>query len=339
MLPTIAWVKGTVKMIDQRRLPTREVYITCRQYQGVAHAIRTMVIRGAPAIGVAAAYGVALAARQAIRSRHLAFVERAIARLAQTRPTAVNLFWALDRMRRVLAHNLDRGRNPGSVADALLKEARAIERGDLAMNRCLARLGARLLKSGWNVLTYCNTGGLATAGVGTAFGILEEAHRQGKRIHVFPCETRPVLQGLRLTTWELARAKVPFTLITDNMAGALMAQGRIHAIVVGADRIAANGDVANKIGTYTLATLARAHHVPFYVAAPWSTIDGGVRSGASIPIEERGAEELFKFYLPRVRPPHVSVLNPAFDITPARLVSAIITDRGIHRPPYKFSKK
>ncbi len=337
MLPTIGWVHGAVKLIDQRQLPAREVYLTCRTYHAVARAIRVMAIRGAPAIGVAAAYGMVLAGRVARRGPGgvRASLGRASLALAGTRPTAVNLAWALGRMRRVWSAELP----PRDLERALLAEARAIEREDLAMNRALCRFGAALIKARWNVLTYCNTGGLATAGIGTALGILKESHRQGKRIHTYVCETRPALQGLRLTTWELQRARMPCTVLTDNMAGALMAGGKVDAVVVGADRIAANGDVANKIGTYTLAVLAHHHRIPFYVAAPSSTVDGRLASGKAIPIEHRASAEVFACVRRRYRPLAVHAMHPAFDVTPARYISAIVTDRGVARPPFRFSDR
>ena len=339
MLPTIAWLNNTVKLIDQRLLPTREKYLTCRTVEEVAKAIETMAIRGAPAIGVAAAYGTALGARTIKAASWPAFskkLEAVTARLAKTRPTAVNLFWALNRMTACMKRCEPEWR---TAPEALLAEARQIEREDLEMNRQLSKYGATLIPQNGQVITYCNTGGLATAGVGTALGALKEAHDQGKRLHVFACETRPVLQGMRLTAWELARARIPFTLISDNMAGSLMRQGRVNCVIVGADRITANGDAANKIGTYSLAVLAQYHGIPFYVAASTSTIDHAMPSGHHIVIEERPADELFKFYLPQYRPRRVAVHNPSFDVTPHDLITGIVTEAGVHRPPYNFSSQ
>jgi methylthioribose-1-phosphate isomerase len=300
----------------------------------VADAIRDMAIRGAPAIGVAAAFGVALGVRaSAARGEALrAELERITSTLAATRPTAVNLFWALARMRR----RFDREEEP-RVREALLEEARAIEAEDLAACRRMGDLGAALLPEGVRLLTHCNAGALATAGYGTALGVIRSAARQGKVKNVFADETRPYLQGARLTAWELTREGIPTTLIADSMAGALMARGEVDAVVVGADRIAANGDVANKIGTYTLAVLARENGLPFYVAAPLSTVDLGTASGDAITIEERAPEEVTHHGGRRLAPAGVAVRNPAFDVTPARYVTAIVTERGVARAPYAES--
>ncbi len=320
-------------MIDQRRLPREEVYLRCREAGAVAAAIRDMAIRGAPAIGVAAAMGLALSVRAAASGpeRRAAF-ERAAQELAATRPTAVNLFWAIARMRERLESQP--AAEEDGLATALLLEALAIEREDLEACRHMGDLGAALLPERARVLTHCNAGALATAGYGTALGVIRSAAREGRLEHVFADETRPFLQGARLTAWELAKDGIPTTLITDGMAGHFMAKGEVNAVVVGADRIAANGDVANKIGTYSVAILAHEHHLPFFVAAPCSTIDLATASGESIPIEERAAEEVARFASVPVAPEGVAVRNPAFDVTPARYVTAIVCERGVARPPY-----
>ena len=324
MKPTVWWQDDHVVMIDQRRLPAEEVYVECRRHREVADAIRTMVIRGAPAIGVAAAFGVVLGAREG------AAFDDAAAVLAATRPTAVNLFWALERMRRrFVSTPPDR-----NVAGALLEEALAIEAEDVAACRRIGDLGAALLPARTRLLTHCNAGALATAGYGTALGVVRSAARDGKIVQVYADETRPYLQGARLTAWELMRDQIPTTLIADNMAGHLIARGEIDAVVVGADRIAANGDVANKIGTYTVAVLARENGIPFYVAAPVSTIDLATATGADIPIEERSADEVTTHGGTRLAPAGVGVRNPAFDVTPHRYVSAIICERGVVRAPF-----
>ena len=321
MVPTVEWQDGEVVLIDQRRLPAEQVMIRCRDHSQVAAAIRDMAIRGAPAIGVAAALGIALGVRSttaegpALRAEF----DRICEELAATRPTAVNLFWAIARMR---------GRQ------ALLDEARALQAEDLAACRRMGDIGAELIPSRARLLTHCNAGALATAGYGTALGVIRSAARQGKVANVFADETRPYLQGARLTAWELAQDGIATTLIADSMAGHLMARGEVDAVIVGADRIAANGDVANKIGTYTVAVLARENNLPFYVAAPVSTIDLATPSGSAIPIEERGAEEVTHHGGRRMAPEGVAVRNPAFDVTPHRYVSAIITEEGIARAPY-----
>lgn len=334
MVETIQWTQDGVVMIDQRRLPREEVYITCRTYQEVADAIRSMVIRGAPAIGVAAAMGVALGMLHADSDPDVAF-ERITQTLAGTRPTAVNLFWALERMRRL--YQRVRGQPITLVRQALIAEAEAIKQEDIAINRAIGRHGAPLVPDGKAVLTHCNAGALATAGYGTALGVIRAAVAAGKRIEVFADETRPFLQGARLTAWELLRDGIPTTLITDNMAGHFLKSGRIGCVIVGADRIAANGDVANKIGTYSLAVLARENGVPFYVAAPTSTLDLTLASGEQIPIEQRPPEEVTHVFGVRVAPEGVRVENPAFDVTPHRYVTAIITERGVALPPYRES--
>jgi methylthioribose-1-phosphate isomerase len=323
MLETIQWTPEGVVMIDQRRLPREEVFVTCTTYQQVAEAIRNMTIRGAPAIGVAAAMGVALGAIEG------ADFETVCATLAATRPTAVNLFWAIDRMRRV--------RN-GSV-QRLIDEAIQIRLEDIAICQAIGRHGADLVPDNKTVLTHCNAGALATAGYGTALGVIRSAIAQGKHIDVLADETRPFLQGARLTAWELQHDGIPVKLITDNMAGHFLHSGRIGCVVVGADRIASNGDVANKIGTYSLAVLAKENGVPFYVAAPISTLDLTLKSGDEIPIERRADSEVTHVFGVHVAPENIEVENPAFDVTPARYVTAIITERGIARAPYEESLK
>jgi len=333
MVETIQWTDSGVVMIDQTRLPRDQVFVTCRDYREVAAAIKTMVIRGAPAIGVAAAMGVALGA---LRSSDLAADFDIICdALANTRPTAVNLFWAIDRMKRVYA--AANGQPLDEIRRRLVAEALLIKAEDIEINRAIGRNGAPLVPDGKSVLTHCNAGALATAGYGTALGVIRAAVEAGKKLDVFAGETRPFLQGARLTAWELAQDGIPTTLITDNMAGYFLATGRIGCVVVGADRIAGNGDVANKIGTYSLAVLARENGVPFYVAAPISTLDLTLASGAQIPIEERPAEEVTHVYGVRMAPAGVRVANPAFDVTPHRYVTAIITERGVARPPFETS--
>ncbi len=312
----IRWRGDSLDLLDQRRLPGEVVYLTCRTAAEVADAIRDMAVRGAPAIGVSAAYGIALASLQGED------VAAAAALLRATRPTAVNLAWAIDRML--------------AVSD-YVTEAQRIFDEDVAANRRIGRFGAELLGGEATVLTHCNAGALATAGYGTALGVVRAAVESGKRIAVFADETRPYLQGARLTAWELQQEGIDVTLITDNMAGHFFQQGRFDAVVVGADRIAANGDTANKIGTYTVAVLAHAHGVPFYVAAPWSTVDLACPSGAAIPIEERSAKEVTEMFGRSIAPEGVAVRHPAFDVTPARLITAIITDRGVFRAPYELS--
>ena len=334
MVSTVAWDDGAVVMIDQRRLPGEQVFVRCRQPREVAEAIRNMTIRGAPAIGVAAAFGLALAARgsKARGAALAAEFERACGELAHTRPTAVNLFWAIDRMRRRFqaAAEMD----GAALRQALLDEALAIQAEDLAACRRMGDLGAELLPQEARVLTHCNAGALATAGYGTALGVVRSAARLGKIKNVFADETRPYLQGARLTAWELMQDGIPTTLIADNMAGHLMARGEVNAVVVGADRIAANGDVANKIGTYSVAILAKEHGIPFYVAAPVSTIDPSTPDGSKIPIEERSPDEVTHHGGRRLAPEGVAVRNPAFDVTPHRYVTAIVCERGVARAPY-----
>lgn len=333
---TIEWKNDQLVLIDQRVLPQEERYLEYSDYRKVAIAIKDMVIRGAPAIGVTAAFGVALAARES-QAENFTDLERDIETacdvLFSTRPTAVNLKWGLERMKLVLvAHN----KLPvATLKERLLQEARDILNEDIAINKKIGEYGATLLENEQTVLTHCNAGALATAGHGTALGVIYSAAEQGKKISVFADETRPFLQGARLTTWELTKNNIPVTLITDNMAGHFMQKGQIKCVIVGADRIAANGDVANKIGTYSVAILAKEHNIPFYVAAPLSTIDPKTPSGEQIPIEERNPEEVTNFYRQAVAPQGIQVRNPAFDVTPNELVTAIVTERGILRKPYE----
>ena len=332
MVETIQWTDDGVVMIDQTRLPVEEIYVTCRTYEEVAEAIVTMVIRGAPAIGVAAAMGVALGVGKAEEPDLDAQFARICDTLAGTRPTAVNLFWAIDRMKKLYATL--RGRPLAEIRARLAQEARLVREEDIAINRAIGRHGAPLVPDGKTVLTHCNAGALATAGYGTALGVIRAAREAGKQIDVFADETRPFLQGARLTVWELMQDGIPATLITDNMAGHFLKSGRIGCVVVGADRIAANGDVANKIGTYSVAVLARENGVPFFVAAPISTLDLTLASGDEIPIEQRSASEVTHVFGQRVAPEGVAVQNPAFDVTPNRYVTAIVTENGVARAPY-----
>ena len=337
MLPTIAWRGHSVIMIDQRKLPAQEIYVRCRTYIQVAQAIEKMVIRGAPAIGIAAAYGLVLGvlAMRAETARSLeADFERVYRRLERTRPTARNLFWALERMR--AAYEANRGAGLRAMKRALLEEARTIEREDVETNRAIGAHGRDVVADGATVLTHCNAGALATAGYGTALGVVRAAVEQGKKVRVVADETRPFLQGARLTVWELRRDGIPVVLITDNMAGWMMRRGEISVVIVGADRIARNGDTANKIGTYSVAVLARENGVPFYVAAPMSTVDASLADGSAIPIEERKPEEVREAGGRLVTLPDVEVRNPAFDVTPARYIAGIITERGLFRPPFSF---
>jgi methylthioribose-1-phosphate isomerase len=338
MLPTIDWTDDTVVMIDQRKLPRQEIYVHCRTAPEVARAIKTMVIRGAPAIGVAAAMGVALGARvsKATGTAKLAVEFNKICELmAGTRPTAVNLFWAIDRMKRAFAESAQSGASVDEITARLESEARIIHDEDVASCRAIGAHGATLVRDGARILTHCNAGALATAGYGTALGVIRAAVEAGKKVSVYADETRPFLQGARLTAWELTRDGIDTTVITDSMAGWLMRQGLIDLVVLGADRIAANGDVANKVGTYTVAVLANAHKLPFYAAAPWSTVDLATPEGSRITIEERPAREVTHVGPTRLAPEGAKVRNPAFDVTPHELVTAIVTDRGIFRPPYE----
>jgi methylthioribose-1-phosphate isomerase len=330
---TLRWIRDRLELLDQRVLPMQVTYVGCDSADEVAHAIATMVVRGAPAIGCAAAYGVALEARRLTQLSRAVFDERlaqAVERLARSRPTAVNLRWALDRM--LARAEREAGAAPEAVAAALLEEAHAIAAEDIRVNRTLGALGAALIPDGARVLTHCNAGALATAGHGTALGVIRSAVEAGKRISVIADETRPFLQGARLTAWELMRDGIPVTLAADVSAGFLLSRGEVDAVIVGADRVAANGDTANKVGTYPLSVLAQRHRVPFYVACPVSTIDLTISSGAGIPIEERGAEEVTGFREMRWAPEGVAVRNPSFDVTPAELITALITERGVVKP-------
>ncbi len=334
MIRTVEWRNGTVVMIDQRLLPTQEVYRVYRDYREVARAIKDMVIRGAPAIGVAAALGIAMGVQRTRTNPGRSF-EHMCKTFAATRPTAVNLFWAIERMRRAFAGL--RHASPAEIRKGMLQEALAIHREDIAANRALGKHGATLIPAGAHIMTHCNAGALATAGYGTALGVIRAAHEAGKQISVLATETRPFLQGARLTAWELKKEHIPATLITDGMAGHFMRAGAISCIVVGADRIAANGDTANKIGTYTHAVVAKRHGIPFFVAAPISTVDLACRDGAAIPIETRDPREVTHIGERQIAPSGITVANPAFDVTPHELITAIITERGIARPPYRAS--
>lgn len=334
---TVCWEDGVVRMIDQRVLPDRFEVLTLRDYREVADGIRTMAVRGAPAIGVSAALGLALAARQALQGPGDAFrptLREAAQVLRGTRPTAVNLFWAIDRVMRVAEEH---AQDPRAAADAVLAEALEMQDEDVRANRAMGAFGAELLPDGGNILTHCNTGSLAAVYYGTALGVIRAAHEAGKKIHVWVDETRPRLQGMKLTAWECRELGIPATIISDNMAASLMRKGRVDAAIVGADRIAANGDTANKIGTYGAAVLAKAHGIPFYVAAPLSTVDFSLEHGDLIPIEERSDEEVTHASGVRLAPEGVPVYNPAFDVTPAEYVTAIVTERGVARPPFRES--
>jgi methylthioribose-1-phosphate isomerase len=340
MLPTIDWQGDVVVMVDQRKLPSQELYVRCRTAQDVAKAIRTMVVRGAPAIGVAAAMGLALGMKRSTAKGTRQFAvefQKTCDLMAGTRPTAVNLFWAIDRMKRAFAEGAQAGESTEEIAARLEREARAIHDEDVASCRKMGGFGAAVVPDGARVLTHCNAGALATAGYGSALGVVRAAVEQGKRIAVFADETRPFLQGSRLTAWELMRDGIHTTVITESMAGPLMRAGEIDLVVVGADRIAANGDTANKIGTYTVAVLAHEHKVPFYVAAPLSTIDLATPDGDRIPIEERDQREVTHLGSSRLTPVGVNIRNPAFDVTPHRYITGIITERGIFRPPFSES--
>jgi len=333
---TLRWTSDSLELIDQRRLPARIEYVECRSAAEVAQSIRDIVVRGAPAIGCAAAFGVALEARRAAglpRAQFEKSLRAAHEILAASRPTAVNLFWALKRMNGCAERTA--ALTCADAAAALVEEAVAIFQEDIAANIAMGRAGAELVPDGARIMTHCNAGALATAGHGTALGVIRSARDAGKRVSVIANETRPFLQGARLTAWEMVQERIPVTLITDNMAGHVMQRGMVDLVIVGADRIAANGDVANKIGTYTLAVLAARHGIPFYVAAPLSTIDTGIETGATIPIEERSAGEVTGYGGITWAPLGVGVLNPAFDVTPAALITALITERGIVRAPDK----
>jgi methylthioribose-1-phosphate isomerase len=335
MIKTLEWTDAGVRFIDQTKLPTEETYVTCKNYEEVADAIRTMIVRGAPAIGVAAAMGVALGTLQS-PAKSLPELEREFDTicnvLAGTRPTAVNLFWAIRRMRDKFEQL--RSQPVATIQQELVAEAQRMLVEDIAANEAMGKHGAALMPSSGGVLTHCNAGALATAGYGTALGVIRAAVAAGKQIQVFADETRPFLQGSRLTAWELMKDGIPTTLIADNMAGAMMRLGKIDAVIVGADRIAANGDVANKIGTYTVAVLAKEHGIPFYVAAPISTVDLNTTDGSKIPIEQRASTEMTHLAGKQIAPDTVRVENPAFDVTPNKYVTAIITERGVARAPY-----
>jgi len=332
---TVEWRSGAVVMLDQRLLPTREVYRVYRDYHEVIRAIREMVVRGAPAIGVTAAMGIALAAQQHRDGDLHKNFERICRSFAATRPTAVNLFWAIERMRQAYARHKNR---PAEILrEVLRQEAIAIHGEDILVNKRMGAHGAKLIRKNSTLLTHCNAGALATAGYGTALGVIRAAHESGKKVSVIATETRPFLQGARLTAWELKKDRIPVTLITDGMAGQMMQQGKVDCVIVGTDRTAANGDVANKIGTYTLAVLAHRHGIPFYVAAPSSSIDLKCKSGRDIPIEERSAREVTHVGEQQLAPSGIRVANPAFDVTPHQLVTAIITEFGVAEAPYRRS--
>jgi methylthioribose-1-phosphate isomerase len=335
MIQTLEWTDSGVRFIDQTKLPTEEVYVNCTTYEQVADVIRNMVVRGAPAIGVAAAMGIALGVKNS-KAENGAELKKDFDQICdvigKTRPTAVNLFWAIRRMQDKFEYL--RMRPINQVKQSLVEEAQRMHAEDIAANQAMGRHGATLMPSSGGVLTHCNAGALATAGYGTALGVIRAAVEQGKKIHVYADETRPFLQGSRLTAWELNKDGIPTTVISDNMAGAMMKQGKIGAVVVGADRIAANGDVANKIGTYTVAVLAKEHGIPFYVAAPFSTIDMETADGSGIPIEQRSSREVTHIAGKQMVPDGVEVENPAFDVTPAKYVTAIVTERGIAKAPY-----
>lgn len=342
MIKTLEWTEEGVMMIDQRLLPTEEVYPVFKNYLEVAFAIKEMVVRGAPAIGVAAAMGVALGVRDAAADTpekldgifdHICEV------LAATRPTAVNLFWGIERMRGLYRKLRSENKSLNEIRAALIDEAKLVHKEDIEANRSMGRFGADLIPDGATVLTHCNAGALATAGYGTALGVIRAAVEAGKKVAVYADETRPFLQGARLTAWELHKDQIPVTLITDNMAGHFMKLGKIDCVVVGADRIASNGDAANKIGTYSVAVLAKENNLPFYVAAPISTLDLNIETGEQIPIEERSELEVSHIKGIQLSPDGISIANPAFDVTPNRYISAIITEKGIARPPFKESLK
>lgn len=333
---TISWQNGKVRLIDQTLLPTQLTYIECGTVESLWEAIRSLRVRGAPAIGIASAFGVAIAAIQAAASNAKSFKEevlKAVEYLRSARPTAVNLFWATERMKKTLQAHKQQG--PGQLARTLLEEAQRILEEDKDTCHRMAEFGATLIAPGSRVMTHCNAGGLATAGYGTALGVIYRAHEQGKIKEVFAGETRPLLQGARLTCWELNQSGVPVTLVCDTMAGSVLKQKQIDLVIVGADRIAANGDTANKIGTYNLAVLARYHKIPFYVAAPWSTVDMAITNGSQIPIEERDPKEITRWDGKQWAPDGIGVWNPAFDVTPAELITAFITEKGVVKPPFE----
>src|SRR3989337_1193215 len=328
MVPTIEWKNGIVSMLDQTKLPIEVVYFDCKTYQDVAKGIKELIIRGAPAIGVAAAMGIALGAKEIKANDFAGFyseMEKICSHIGSTRPTAVNLFWAIERMKKVAITNKEKPVN--AIKDILFEESNRILTEDIAANMAMGKHGSQFIKTGDTILTHCNAGALATAGYGTALGVIRAAKEDGKKIKVFADETRPVLQGARLTAWELMEDGIHVTLITDNMAGYFMKKGMINLCIVGADRIARNGDAANKIGTYSLAILAREHRIPFYVSAPLSTFDWSIAAGDDIPIEERSADEVTSWTGARVAPRGIKVRNPAFDVTPATYITALITEK------------
>jgi methylthioribose-1-phosphate isomerase len=337
MLPTIAWQGDDIVMVDQRKLPADEIYVTCRNVTDVAKAIKNMVIRGAPAIGVCAAMGLALGAARSKATGTKQFTtefQKNCEQLGETRPTAVNLFWAIERMKRAFSDGALAGESVDDLKARLRKEADRIHDDDVASCRAIGANGAALVPAEARILTHCNAGALATAGYGTALGVIRGAVEAGRRVRVLADETRPFLQGARLTAWELMKDGIDTTVITDNMAGAMMQGGEVDLVVVGADRIAANGDFANKIGTYTVAVLAKEHGIPFYVAAPSSTIDLATSNGAGIPIEERNAKEVTHIGSTQIAPDGAQVRNPSFDVTPHKYITAIITERGVFKPPF-----
>ncbi len=338
MIQTLEWTESGVRFIDQTKLPTEETYVNCTTYQEVADVIRNMVVRGAPAIGVSAAMGIALGVKNS-KAGNVGELKRKFDEICdligKTRPTAVNLFWAIKRMQQKF--ETLRVRPLPQIKQALIEEAQRMHAEDIAINQAMGRHGATLMPASGGVLTHCNAGALATCGYGTALGVIRAAVEAGKKIQVYADETRPFLQGSRLTAWELTKDNIPTTVISDNMAGAMMRQGKIAAVIVGADRIAANGDVANKIGTYSVAVLAKEHNLPFYVAAPISTVDLETPDGSTIPIEQRNPAEVTHFAGKAITPAGVQIENPAFDVTPAKYVTAIVTERGIARAPYEQS--
>jgi methylthioribose-1-phosphate isomerase len=338
MIQTLEWTEGGVRFIDQTKLPTEETYVNCKTYQEVADVIRNMVVRGAPAIGVSAAMGIALGVKNS-KAENVSELKREFDQICdligKTRPTAVNLFWAIKRMQQKF--ETLRVRPVSQMKQALIEEAQRMHAEDIAINQAMGRHGSTLMPASGGVLTHCNAGALATCGYGTALGVIRAAVEAGKKIQVYADETRPFLQGSRLTAWELTKDNIPTTVISDNMAGAMMRQGKIAAVIVGADRIAANGDVANKIGTYSVAVLAKEHNLPFYVAAPISTVDLETSDGSKIPIEQRNPAEITHFAGKAITPVGVQIENPAFDVTPAKYVTAIVTERGIARAPYEQS--
>jgi methylthioribose-1-phosphate isomerase len=342
MLPTIAWQDDNIIMVDQRKLPAAEIYVTCKSVNDVAKAITTMVIRGAPAIGVCAAMGLALGAARSKATGTKQFTtefQRNCDLLASTRPTAVNLFWAIERMKHAFAEGALAGESVEQLCARLRTAADRIHDDDVASCRAIGANGATLVPAEANILTHCNAGALATAGYGTALGVIRGAVEAGRKVKVLADETRPFLQGARLTAWELVKDGIDTTVITDNMAGSIMRKGDIDLVVVGADRIAANGDTANKIGTYSVAVLAKEHGIPFYVAAPWSTIDLSTKDGDAIPIEERNPREVTHVGSNQLAPEGAHIRNPSFDVTPAKYITAIITERGIYRAPFEESLK